>query len=152
MRDVVVSGRLDRRSPDEVYGLVAKFEDYPKYGNAILGVSKTPLAEPGHYAVDWEVKFQNGILRWSEEDRFDPAHRVIQFKQTAGDIDEFFGSWQFSPDESGTQVLFKATFDLGIPSLSEFLEPVAGRLLVENIKSVLTGFFGDEMIFTNPNE
>lgn len=150
MRDVTICAQLDGRMPDEVYALLAKFEDYPRYGNAILGVTVSPLAEPGLYAVHWETRFRDGILRWSEEDRFDATRRVIEFRQTAGDIDEFFGSWQVSRAGAGTQVRFSATFSLGIPSLEEFLEPVAQGLLIENIKSVLTGFFGGEVVFADP--
>ena len=91
MREVMISGRLDRYSPDEVYEVIEKFEDYPEYGNAIISVNKTPLQEGRLYAVDWEVRFRDGTLRWSEEDRFDPIRREIHFTQTAGDIDKFFG-------------------------------------------------------------
>jgi hypothetical protein len=40
------------------------------------------------------------------------------------------------------RVCFDGVFDLGIPSLAEFLEPVAADALVENISHVISGLFG----------
>ena len=148
MRNVRVSGSLDQRSPDQVYDLLTKFQDYPKYGTAIIAVTQRPLQEPDLYAVDWVVKFRDGILRWSEHDRFDRVKREIHFRQTHGDIEEFYGRWRIEQVEAGTRVIFTATFDLGIPSLNKFLEPVAEQLLIENMQSILIGFFGDEVVIT----
>ena len=61
----------------------------------------------------------------------------------------FEGTWQVETDGDGSRVNFSANFELGIPSLATFLGPVAGQALRENILSVLTGFFGDQISFSN---
>lgn len=147
MRDVLISARLANRSPDEVYALLSKFADYPRYGNEVISVKMEKLDDNDLYAVDWEAKFRDGILRWTEHDRFNLDKRTIEFNQVAGDIEIFYGLWRINKDADGSFVSFAATFDLGIPSLSDFLEPVAEQVLIENIQSILEGFFGSEVVF-----
>jgi hypothetical protein len=92
------------------------------------------------------TKFRDGILRWTEQDHFDPAARTIRFQQTEGDVEVFQGDWQIEPSGTGSRVTFNADLDLGIPSLSAFLNPVAADALRENITAILTGLFGGDLV------
>jgi hypothetical protein len=90
----------------------------------------------------WEVTFRAGLLRWTEEDTFDPAALSITFRQLDGDVAVFDGSWQCSEAASGSEILFCARLDMGIPSLADALEPIAVRALTDNIVSIVRGLFG----------
>ncbi len=145
MREVSLSARLNRHTADEAYALVAGFSAYPDHSDAILGVTVDPMEDGALYAVTWRVRFRDGILCWSENDRLDPVSRTIMFNQTRGDVEAFRGQWRIAQDRGAVRVFFTASFDLGIPAFNEILEPVAERILIENIESVLKGFFGDEI-------
>ena len=137
-----------KRGPDEVYGMLSDFKSYPKHGDAIISADVEPI-EDGCVKVTWQAKLRDGVLSWTEKDRFNPEARTIRFEQIEGDLEVFEGTWQVEMDGDGSRVNFSANFELGIPSLATFLGPVAGQALRENILSVLTGFFGDQISFSN---
>jgi len=90
----------------------------------------------------WEVAFRVGLLRWTEQDTFDPAALSITFRQLDGDIAIFDGSWQCLDAEQGSQIIFSARLDMGIPSLADALEPIAVRTLSDNIVVIVRGLTG----------
>ena len=137
-----------KRGPDEVYGMLSDFKSYPNYGGAIISVDVEPT-EDGCAKVTWQAKLRDGVLSWTEKDRFDPEARTIRFEQVEGDLEVFEGAWQVETEGDGSRVSFSANFELGSPSLAAFLGPVAGQALQENIQSVLTGFFGDQISFSD---
>ncbi len=90
----------------------------------------------------WQVTFRAGLLRWTEEDRFDRAALTITFRQLDGDIALFDGSWTCTESEGGCRVVFDARLDMGIPSLADALEPIAVRTLVDNTVAIVRGLVG----------
>jgi len=90
----------------------------------------------------WEVAFRVGLLRWTEEDTFDPGALSITFRQLEGDIAVFDGSWQCTDVTQGSEVIFSARLDMGIPSLADALEPIAVRTLSDNIAVIVHGLTG----------
>jgi len=90
----------------------------------------------------WEVTFRAGLLRWTEQDTFDPGALSITFHQLEGDIAVFDGSWQCLNAAAGTEIVFSAKLDMGIPSLADALEPIAVRTLTDNITSIVRGLLG----------
>ena len=143
MREVTVSARVDSFTADEAYALVSRFKDYPEHSDAILGVSVEPADGGEDCSVTWQVRFREGVLCWTEKDRLDPESRTIVFDRTEGDVAAFFGEWRVVEEPGAAWVEFEASFDLGIPALNAYLEPVAEQILVENIQSLIKGFFGD---------
>ena len=100
----------------------------------------------------WEVTFRAGLLCWTEEDTFDPGALTITFCQLEGDVAVFDGSWQCVDAARGSEVLFSATLDLGIPSLADALEPIAGRTLIANIVSIVRGLVGSTELVASDME
>ena len=90
----------------------------------------------------WEVTFRAGLLRWTEEDTFDPGALSITFRQLEGDVAVFDGSWKCVDAASGSEIVFSARLDMGIPSLADALEPIAVRTLTGNIVSIVRGLTG----------
>ena len=90
----------------------------------------------------WEVTFRAGLLRWTEQDTFDPGALSITFRQLEGDIAVFDGSWQCLDAAQGSEIVFSARLDMGIPSLADALEPIAARTLIGNIVSIVRGLTG----------
>jgi ribosome-associated toxin RatA of RatAB toxin-antitoxin module len=141
VRTVRLRYHVPARTPDEVYATLSDLRRYPALADAVRSVTVTATSADVSVS-SWEVSFRSGILRWVEEDRFDPAHHTIEFRQLEGDIAVFDGSWQCRPDDGGTEVVFDARLDMGIPSLADALEPIAARTLAENTTSIMTGLFG----------
>jgi ribosome-associated toxin RatA of RatAB toxin-antitoxin module len=141
MRTVCLRLHVPHKSASEVYETLADFERYPELSDAVRSVAVTEVSE-NLTVSSWEVTFRAGLLRWTEEDTFDPGALSITFRQLEGDIAAFDGSWQCVDATPGSEILFSARLDMGIPSLADALEPIAVRTLIDNIVSIVHGLVG----------
>lgn len=131
---------------ETVYARLADFASFPRLAPSVLHVHvhDAPGDPQGRRRClsSWEVTFRDGILRWTELDVFDVDARRIDFEQTEGDIEVFRGGWTVLDHPEGAEVRFDAEFDLGLPGLADFLEPVAQKALEENVREILDRLFG----------
>ena len=141
MRTVRLRLHVPNQSASDVYAALADFERYPVLCEAVQEVAVTEVAQ-NRTVSRWEVTFRAGLLRWTEEDTFEPGALTITFRQLDGDIPVFDGSWQCVDAMPGSEVLFSARLDMGIPSLADALEPIAARTLTDNIVSIVRGLVG----------
>ena len=141
MRTVRIRLQVPNQPASEVYATLADFERYPVLCEAVQSVAVTEVSE-NLTVSHWEVTFRAGLLRWTEEDAFDPGALTITFRQLDGDIAVFDGSWRCVEVGPGCEVLFCARLDMGIPSLADALEPIAARTLVDNVASIVRGLVG----------
>jgi ribosome-associated toxin RatA of RatAB toxin-antitoxin module len=141
MRTVHLQLNVPHKPASHVYQTLADFERYPELSDAVRSVAVTEVSE--NLAVSqWEVTFRAGLLRWTEEDTFDPDALTITFRQIEGDAAVFDGSWQCVDTAQGSEIVFSARLDMGIPSLADALEPIAARTLIDNIVSIVRGLVG----------
>jgi ribosome-associated toxin RatA of RatAB toxin-antitoxin module len=151
MRTIRLRLHVPHKSASDVYTTLANFELYPTLCDAVQNVVVTEVS--GNVTVSqWEVTFRAGLLRWTEEDTFDPGTLTIEFRQLEGDIAVFDGSWQCVEAVPGSEVLFSARLDLGIPSLADALEPIAVRTLIGNIISIVRGLVGSAELVASDTE
>jgi len=141
MRTVCLQLHVPHKTARDVYATLADFERYPELSDAVQGVTVTEVSA-NVTVSSWEVTFRAGLLRWTEEDTFDPGGLRIVFRQLEGDIAVFDGSWACLDTEQGSEIIFSARLDMGIPSLADALEPIAARTLIENIVSIVNGLVG----------
>jgi len=141
MRSVRLRLHVPHRSASDVYATLADFERYPVLCDAVRSVAVTGVSE--NLTVSrWEVTFRAGLLRWTEQDTFDAGALSITFRQIEGDVAVFDGSWQCSDAVQGSEIVFSARLDMGIPSLADALEPIAVRTLTDNIVAIVRGLVG----------
>lgn len=141
MRTVRLTMHVPHQPALFVYDTLSDFERYPQLSDAVRSVAVTRQS-PDTTVSSWEVTFRSGILRWTEEDRFDRDLLTISFEQLTGDIAVFDGTWTCSDAGNGSDIVFVANLDMGIPSLADALEPIAVRALVENTVSIVAGLVG----------
>src|SRR6185436_13237345 len=96
----------------------------------------------GQARSSWVVEFRSGLLRWTEEDWFRRDQLRLDFRQTEGDFEEFYGGWVIETVPNGVRTALIADFDFGVPSLASIVEPVADRVLTEVTQLILLGLFG----------
>ena len=151
MRTVLLRLQVPDKPASDVYQTLADFERYPELSDAVRSVAVTEVSE-NLTVSQWEVTFRAGLLRWTEEDTFDPGALTITFHQLEGDIAVFDGSWQCLDVSQGSEVLFSARLDMGIPSLAGALEPIAARTLIANIISIVRGLVGSAELVASDTE
>ena len=141
MRTIRLRLHVPDKPASDVYATLANFERYPQLCDAVQKVTVTERS--GNLTVSqWEVTFRAGLLCWTEEDTFDPGALTITFRQLEGDVAVFDGSWRCVDAAQGSEVVFSADLDLGIPSLADALEPIAARTVIANIISIVRGLVG----------
>jgi len=140
MRQLEIDAIVPGRGVKETYDVLCDFKRYPEHSPAVRSV--VIEAANGESFSTWETNFRGGILRWKERDMFDPVANTIGFEQTEGDIENFSGRWKIAGENGDSTVRFSAQFDMGIPSLSNIIDPIAEQALRENIIAILQGLFG----------
>ncbi len=141
MRIVCLRLYVPGKSASDVYATLADFEQYPVLSDAVQSVAVTKVSE-NRSVSRWEVTFRKGLLRWTEEETFDPGALMITFRQLEGDLAFFDGSWKCVSASQGTEIVFSVRLDMGIPSLADALEPIAVRTLIDNTVSIVRGLMG----------
>lgn len=143
MRKFVFSARVEE-APDVVYSRLADFGRYPEFAPSVLGVDLDGGSEAegaDSCQSTWEVTFRNGVMRWTEIDYFRRDRLAIEFEQESGDLALLRGSWLVVPNDDDATIEFELEFDLGLPGLETFLEPVAERALLENMQEIVRHLF-----------
>jgi ribosome-associated toxin RatA of RatAB toxin-antitoxin module len=145
MRHVVLHAIAHDLEPTAVYQRISDFRRYPELTGTVREVRVQPPKPDGSVVSEWTVSFRNGLMRWRERDTFSPDVLSIAFEQLSGDFETFAGTWRCEPKGDGTMITFSASFDLGIPTLAEILDPVAESTLRANIALILHGLVGAEV-------
>jgi ribosome-associated toxin RatA of RatAB toxin-antitoxin module len=143
MRTIEIQAIDATRSAAEVFPVISDFEQYQNQCDAVRSVVFTEK-NTDRSVSKWEVNFRQGIMRWTELDVFDMTTLSIRFEQLEGDAKHFSGAWLLSDVGAGCLIRFVATFDMGVPSISDIIEPIAEKALQENIESILRGLLGDQ--------
>ena len=150
MRNVSITASLSGVDPDAVFARISDFESYPEHTEAVRAVVIVE-ADDAVSISNWSVNFRNGVLRWTERDRFDHRNRVIEFTQVDGDFERFDGSWRVVQKVDDVEVEFTAVFDLGMASLAAILDPIAEQALRDSIELILRGLLGEQVSFLSSN-
>lgn len=148
LQHVEVTGVHPDVSADDAFGVLRELDRHVHEGEVILSLTLEDELPDGSRTSHWETRFRNGILRWSQRDVLDAGARTMTFALSEGDAETLEGQWRIEPaepPEAGCRIHFACDFDLGIPSLSEFLDPVAVRLLRETVEAQLTDIFGPDL-------
>lgn len=145
MRYVTVTATASGRTAADLYPIICDFPAYADVTDAVLAVTEDDLGD-GRTGCTWEVQFRRGVLKWSEEDRFDPTRHRVDFALIEGDLDGFVGHWQLDDEDGGCRISFACEFDMGIPTLAHVIEPIAEQTLRENVALILRGLFDDVVI------
>lgn len=141
MPRVSVYSRVPRRGADEVLREVADFARWPALSDSVSSVRVE--SDPDGSTSFWGVVFRDGLMTWSQRDVLEPAAGRARFDLIEGDPLVWHGAWTASATGEDAELRLEAEFDLGMPSLSEVLDPMAVEALEEAIESVLHGLFGE---------
>ena len=126
-----------------VWDVVNDVESYPRLMEHVRSLR---VLERGDNVrlLEWEVELKGCVMRWIEREELQPEKLRIEYRQIEGELAEFAGFWQLEPiDDASTRVVLSVNFDIGIPMLSEMLNPVAERAIRDNSRAMLTSLAGE---------
>jgi len=139
-----VSARLPEGDPAAVFETLVEFERYPELVETVRSVTVNRTT-PTEISSQWSVFFRKGILHWEERDQLDRDKLTVTFEQTDGDFEVMHGSWRVLPTADGCDIRFHTAFDFGVTSIESIIEPIAARVLKENVELALARLLGPRM-------
>ncbi|NOR61560.1 MAG: cyclase [Rhodobacteraceae bacterium] len=127
---VTTSVELPGLTAEDVWPTLVDFARYPDLMEDVVSVEILEQGETTMLSA-WKVLLNGSEFTWEERDHLEPPF-LIRFDQTDGDLDVWNGSWQL--DSSGAVLVARLTvkFDIGIPSMSEILDPIGERAIRAN--------------------
>ncbi len=132
-RSILILGPIQ-----EVYALAKDMERYPEFMPDVESVKVTERQE--HRTVtEWETSVDGTPILWTEEDLFDDARFVIDYRLIEGDLDKFEGQWRFVESAGATHVTLTVDYDFGIPELTNLIGPTLEQKVAENSEMMLQG-------------
>jgi ribosome-associated toxin RatA of RatAB toxin-antitoxin module len=141
VKTIALEVRCPQVNAEDMYRTLADYARYPQLVEIVRGVEVSRTG-PNSGTSRWEVAFQTGVLEWSELDEFNASERTIRFTANGGDPEHYAGLWRVREAGDGSVVSFSAEFDLGMPTFSAVIEPVAERTLRENVLAIVRGIAG----------
>ena len=122
---------------EQVWTLICDPLSYPRLMEPVLSLSV--LEQGPEWAITaWEVLLKGSILKWTERDDWDSSHHRFKYHQIDGDLETFEGFWKLEePCQGVTDTVLSVHFEIGIPILSEMLDPVAERAIRDNSRKML---------------
>jgi ribosome-associated toxin RatA of RatAB toxin-antitoxin module len=122
---------------DRVWEVVNDVESYPRLMEHVRSMTVVERGE-NYRLTEWHVELKGCLMRWLEREELQPDRYRIEYRQIEGELAEFEGYWQLEPlTESSTRVVLTVRFEIGIPMLSEMLNPVAERAIRDNSRNML---------------
>jgi len=131
---------VDERIPAPIQRSWELVNDLDAYAGVMEHVRSLEVLERGtNYRVTaWEVDVKGCVMRWVEHEDLDPDHYRIEYRQVEGDLEDFQGFWQLYPvTDDISRVVLSVRFEIGVPMLSEMLNPIAEHAIRENSRAML---------------
>jgi hypothetical protein len=142
MPRVLIQAITEEQDCCEALRRITDYRRWPEASDAVRSVGVEEDGD-GTSVSAWEVTFRGGLMRWTERDRLDLDDLEQSFELIEGDPHGFAGTWTAEPTETGSLLVMDAMFDLGMPSLSHVLDPIAIEALEDAVADVLQSLFGD---------
>jgi ribosome-associated toxin RatA of RatAB toxin-antitoxin module len=120
-----------------VWDAINDVEAFPRVMSHVRSL-KILETGPDYRVTAWEIDCKGFIMRWTEREESDFSRLRIDYRQIEGDMSVFEGFWQLRAlAADSTEVTLSVQFEIGIPMLSEMLNPVAERAIQENSRKML---------------
>jgi len=120
-----------------VWELINDVEAYPRLMDHVRSLAVLERGQT-YRLTAWEIDCHGFIMRWVEREEIDPERYRIDYHQEKGDLAVFEGVWQVEAiSEEISRVMLSVRFEIGVPMLSEMLNPVAERAIRENSQKML---------------
>jgi ribosome-associated toxin RatA of RatAB toxin-antitoxin module len=131
---------------DRIWEVINDLESYPRLMDHVRDL-KVLEHSPTHRLAEWQIDLKGCVMRWTEREDIDRANYRIDYRALDGDLADFEGFWQLEAvSETSTRVMHTVRFEIGIPMLSQILNPVAERAIRDNTQKMLASLGSQAML------
>lgn len=114
------------------------------------GMSSVEVREtgPGFRVTAREAELKGCAMRWTEREEIDDEHHRLETHLIDGDLAAMDGQWQLERlGDDAVHVTLTVSFDIGVPELSDMLDPVAERAIHDSSAAMLAALASDAGAF-----
>lgn len=120
-----ITSTVTVRAPVEsVYELAKQIERLPEFDETLQSV-RIIEREGARTVSEWVglIPEFRRTIQWTEEDLWDDEARVCRFAQTAGDFEEYRGTWSFVGEADGTtRVDLVLEYEFNVPLIGALIK------------------------------
>lgn len=123
---------------ETVYAIAKDNQSFPEYMKDVK--SLTIVESDGARIVsDWVgVVPTFGLkVRWRQEDLWDDANHLCEFRMLHGDYDRLEGTWRFFEEDGGTRFESLVDYEYDVPTLGPLVRKVIFNIVTKNMENVL---------------
>lgn len=135
MPRVITTVDLAELDAFDVWPTLVNFERYPELMADVIKVEVLERTDTTMVS-SWEVLLNGSSFTWTERDVL-TAPTLIEFEQIDGDLEIWKGKWELIREDGRLTAALTVDFDIGIPSLSEILDPIGERAIRANCRQML---------------
>lgn len=122
---------------ERIWDVVNNVESYPRLMNHVRSLEVLERG-PNYRLTAWTVDLMGCSMRWVEREDINPEQYRIEYRQVKGDLAVFEGYWQLERlTDTSSRTILSVHFDIGIPMLSDMLNPVAEKTIRDNSQKML---------------
>ena len=123
---------------DAVYRIARDVESFPSYMADLESISVIERSADGNRTVTaWAglIREFRMTVKWTQEDRWDPAAYRDDFTMLKGDMDRMSGYWQFSQEGLGTQFCSLVDYEYNVPLIGPLIKALIRKKMEQNLRA-----------------
>ena len=122
----------------QVYALARDIERFPEFMEDVVEV-KILEQTPERQVSRWvgSIKEMHRTITWTEEDFWNEAEHVCDFRQTEGDFTDYRGRWEFLPEGEGTRAKLRVEYEYKVPLVGALIQNLLRKKMQANCDAML---------------
>src|SRR5262245_19880205 len=121
---------------EKVYAVARDVEAFPDFMEDLQSLSVIERSPDGNRTVtEWVALIREFklIVKWSQEDVWNPKSHRDDFKMLKGDMDSMSGYWQFSNLDGNTQFESVVDYEYNVPLIGPMIKSLIKKKMESNL-------------------
>lgn len=130
---------VDVNAPvQKVYEVARDVEAFPDFMEDLQSLTVLERSDDGNRTVtEWVgvIREFKMTVRWTQEDRWDPANHRDDFNLIKGDMDSMTGYWQFHPNNGSTRFECVVEYEYNVPLIGPMIKQLIRKKMEANLRA-----------------
>jgi uncharacterized membrane protein len=121
---------------ERVYSVARDVEAFPDIMEDLQSLSVLERSDDGNRTLTaWVglIREFKMTVKWTQEDRWDPATYRDDFQMLKGDMDSMSGYWQFTPEEGQTRFDSVVNYEYNVPLIGNMIKALIKKKMEANL-------------------
>lgn len=122
----------------KVYEVARDVEAFPDFMEDLQSLTILERSNDGNRTVtEWVgvIREFKMTVRWTQEDRWDPATYRDDFNLIKGDMDSMTGYWQFHPVNGSTRFECVVEYEYNVPLIGPMIKQLIRKKMEANLRA-----------------